>query len=151
VGAPFQAALRRRRGDVGGGRDGALHPFGYCAVMIAHACARPFQRGWARWSATWAAARINGCCAWTFRGRCSPGSINHGGWAEVESYLATHIRRPRSSSSSHLRAPPLRIRSRSLLHRRDLCSRSCLPWPSSDLGAGASPVALVDGDSTGAE
>jgi hypothetical protein len=32
----------------GDGRDGASRPFGYHAVMIAHACAH----GWIRWLAT---------------------------------------------------------------------------------------------------
>jgi hypothetical protein len=47
----------------------------------------------------YAGARINWRCTRRFRGRCSPGSINHGGGAELESYLATRIRCPRSSLS----------------------------------------------------
>jgi hypothetical protein len=45
-----------------------------------------------------------------FWGRCSPGSINHGGGGRGEvPYLATYIHRPRNSPYSRPCAPPLRI------------------------------------------
>jgi hypothetical protein len=78
MGAPFQAALRRRRGCRGGGRDVASRPFGYHDIMIAHARVR------GRFSAAGPAGQqrkvppaLNGCGARSFQGRGSPGSINH--------------------------------------------------------------------------
>jgi hypothetical protein len=132
----FRRSVAGVVGDVGGGRDGVLHPFGYCAIIMAFACVHDrfgavgpaCQRRGARTELIAAARGVLG-------GVASLDPINHGeggGRGEVP-YLAIRIHPPCNSSPSRPCAPPLRICLRSLRFRCHPCFSAAvlaLPPPS---------------------
>jgi hypothetical protein len=101
VGVPFQVAHRRCPGRSGGGRDEALCPFGYCAVIMAFACARD-RFGAAGPACQRAGSRRTNCRrVRSPQGCCSPGSYKSKAGAE-----ARLLTLPFSSIPHATRLPP---------------------------------------------